>query len=132
LHNKQCTDLGPARQPSDLYKLLPEANGVQKAILALLAQARDIRAVYDSNNYQADESRGGYPYIESLPDDQWVRELKRWESAVWAVLQMAIRNYATGLSLSEASEKQIYTLAKTESEKKLCGMQKMRKPGGFV
>lgn len=132
LHKKQCTELGPARMPSDLYKLLPEANAVQKAILAVLAQTRDYRAIYSSDNYEAEESRGGWPYIVSLPDDQWIKELKRWESSVWATFQIGLSYYATGPQISGSPSKENYTIPKTEGEKKLCGMQKMRKSGGFV
>jgi hypothetical protein len=116
----------------DLYNLLPEASGVQKALLAVLAQTRDYRSILDSDNYEAAESRGGWPYIVSLPDDQWTKELKRWESSAWATLQIGIPYFATGPLQGGSWAKGNYTMSKTDGEKTLCGMQKMRKSGGFV
>lgn len=72
-------------------------------------------------------------FVEKLPDDQWIIEVRRWVSLQWAAYQTAISDYAIGPKVRDASTESLYDFPPpTEGGRKLCGMQKMRKGGGFM
>lgn len=71
-------------------------------------------------------------YIASIPNDQWIAELKFWESQVYAIFQIAIAAHAIGPITYNPDGKSYLTLANTPAEKELCQMQKMHKAGGFA
>jgi len=71
--------------------------------------------------------------IGSLPNDQWVKELERWFSVGLSHLQIGISDYAVGLAVRDPGKAAEYEMPpKERGQRRLCGMQKMRKPGGFT
>lgn len=70
--------------------------------------------------------------IPSLPDDQWVTEVIGWESTAWASLQIAVGDYFTGARARDPFGDLYVKTVASKAEKALCGMQRMRKSGGFV
>jgi hypothetical protein len=72
-------------------------------------------------------------HIETLPDDQWVRELWRWQAISLAGLQIYISDYDIGPAVRNPTAAALYERPpREEGGRKLCSMQKMRKAGGFV
>lgn len=72
------------------------------------------------------------PDIErGLPDDQWLRELTRWQKQTLASLQVAMVDYSIGPG-SRDTAFPVYLRPASDVEKQLCGMQKMRKNGNVV
>lgn len=70
--------------------------------------------------------------IAALPTDQWIHELQSWESIVWATHQVILADYAIGPAVRDPLSESIVLPPTNSGGKQLCGMQKMRKPGGFV
>ena len=70
--------------------------------------------------------------INSIPDDQWIRELYDWESIVWAAHQTMLVDNAIGPTIRDPFAESYFLQPTTQAERELCGMQKMRKQGGFV
>lgn len=72
------------------------------------------------------------PDVENgLPDDQWLRELARWQKQVLASLQVTMIDYSIGPGVRDAAFPGKIRPG-TDAEKKLCTMQKMRKSGNVV
>lgn len=81
---------------------------------------------------KAKDLAGGTGYLVSLPHDQWVQEVTRWEAFVWAALQTAIVDYAVGPSVREPSAQAHTRNATTNGERELCKALRVKKAGGFV
>jgi len=81
---------------------------------------------------KAKDLAGGTGYIPSLPDDQWIQEVTRWEAFVWATLQTAITDYAVGPSVREPSARAHIRNVTNDGEKELCRALRMKRSGGFV
>lgn len=109
----------------------PAANEVQLAVLQLLLVATKPQILVDTDQYKAQEQLSGGRVV-SLPDDQWIKELTSWESSVWATYQITVADYAIGPIVRDPLSKNFTKPPSNQAEKRLCGMQKMRKPGGFV
>jgi len=128
----QCTKL--SYLPASLTESdLPGASDVQLAVLQLLVASSYFFTLAGSERLRASAQvkRGGY--IDSLPNDQWIKEVIGWESAAWAALQVAVGDYFIGAKVRDPKAADSYARqAATEGEKKLCGMLKMRRSGGFV
>ena len=71
-------------------------------------------------------------YISSLPNDQWVTEVVGWEAITWASLQIAVGDYFTGAKARDLFADAYVKRPETDGEKKLCGMQRIRKSGAVV
>ncbi|KAH6638205.1 hypothetical protein C7974DRAFT_156147 [Boeremia exigua] len=137
----ECTELGELPlsvwignlpPPPDIdFSPFPNANEMQKTIIRLIASssygfnvatvAQDLLAGSLEN---PDIDRG-------LPDDQWLRELTRWQKQILAALQVAMIDYAIGPG-SRDTAFPVYLRPTSDSEKKLCQMQKMKKSGSVV
>ena len=70
--------------------------------------------------------------ISSLPPDQWIIELKSWESTAWAAHQIALAEFATGAKAIDPQADNYTVQPSSIAEKQLCKSLKVRKPGGFV
>lgn len=68
---------------------------------------------------------------DTLPNNQWITELKKWESWVLAGLQIAFTDFATGERRDPTTINDT-TASEIPAQKYPCRMQKMRKSGGFV
>jgi hypothetical protein len=112
----------------------PGASDIQLAAIELLITSSMLFDISDAGQdlLLAKDLAGGTGYIPSLPEDQWVQEVTRWESFVWAALQTAISDYAVGPSVREPSTRAYMRNATTNGEKELCQAMRARKPGGFV
>ncbi|KAF2733301.1 hypothetical protein EJ04DRAFT_605754 [Polyplosphaeria fusca] len=71
-------------------------------------------------------------FVEALPGDQWIQELQGWNSIVWAGHQALIADYSIGPTIRDPLSTSYVLPPSNNAEKSLCGMQKMRKPGGFM
>ncbi|KAF1846848.1 uncharacterized protein K460DRAFT_132067 [Cucurbitaria berberidis CBS 394.84] len=111
----------------------PNASNIQRAILQDLGHAMlntDIQiASYDLKARKLIENAG---FINSLPDDQWVREVVGWESTLWASLQIEMAEYAIGRAVRVPGAAALMKTDLTDGEQALCGKQRMKNPGGFV
>ena len=109
------------------------ATEVQTAIAQLFVSvggAVDLEAI--GNNLKAKSIVDGQLATPPLPNDQWVQELKGFESSVWAMLQIAISDYAIGASVRDLEAAKLMRSNITSGEQRLCGMQKMMNPGGYA
>jgi hypothetical protein len=70
--------------------------------------------------------------FNGAPPDQWIKEIVGWESHVWAALQMAITDYAVGPKARDSGADIYAKYPSTDGGKRLCGMQRMRRSGGFA
>lgn len=70
--------------------------------------------------------------VISLPNDQWQREVVRWEAIAWAGLQALLTDFAIGPKHRDPNADSYVKQASTPGEKQLCQSQKMQKSGGFV
>ena len=55
-----------------------------------------------------------------------------WESIAWAAIQTFIADYMIGPAARDPLSKDSVQAPAEKGEKDLCGVQKMRKQGGFV
>lgn len=67
-----------------------------------------------------------------LPDDQWAQEVIAWENYVWATFQFLVTDYAVGHNVRVPIMQELMKQDLTSGEKQLCGVQRMRKSGGFM
>ncbi|KAJ4363717.1 hypothetical protein N0V95_001032 [Ascochyta clinopodiicola] len=136
-----CTDLnelplsvylGNLPLPANIdFSMFPGANGIQRTILRLLATSS---YVFNMATVPTDLLAGSLENPsrdEGLPDDQWVRELTRWEKQILASLQVAFLDYAIGPENRDTAAG-VHITPGNEFEKQLCGMQKMLKSGDVV
>jgi hypothetical protein len=111
--------------------MFPQANEIQKTILRLLSTsawlfnigtvAEDLLAgSIDDPNHQY-----------GLPDNQWILEVERWEKHILASLQVAFTDYSIGPGIRDVAFP-VFEKPRSEAEKQLCGMQKMKKTGDVV
>ncbi|KAF2004403.1 hypothetical protein P154DRAFT_560573 [Amniculicola lignicola CBS 123094] len=109
-------------------------SSLQQATLQLLITSSFFYDYTASDFVKTNERLSGGGLSRGLPPDQWKNEIIAQDSVVWAGLQVTMADYALGprLRLPYAGDSPYARLAATEGEKKLCGMQRMRKSGGFV
>jgi hypothetical protein len=130
--HKFCSSLNalPGRIQEEDF---PGANEKQIAALQLLVKSSLLFDTSDGVEYGLEVTKLlGNSYIHSLPDDQWIREIVRWERFIWASMQTTISDYAIGYVTREPSAKDFIIKNATEGEKQLCGVQRMRKSGDFM
>ena len=111
--------------------MFPGANGMQRTILRLLATSS---YVFNMATVPTDLLAGSLDNPnkeEGLPDDQWIRELTRWQRQILASLQVAFLDYAIGPENRDRAA-DVHVRPENEFEKKLCRLQKMRKSGDVV
>ncbi|KAJ8117285.1 hypothetical protein OPT61_g1490 [Boeremia exigua] len=123
--------LGNLPPPPNIdFSPFPKANEMQKTIIRLLATS-----AYEFNIGLVPEDllAGSLenPDGRGLPDDQWLRELARWQKQVLASLQVAMIDYSIGPGVRDTAYP-FYFEPGSEAEKQLCGMQKMKKSGSVV
>ncbi|KAF2105559.1 hypothetical protein BDV96DRAFT_509152 [Lophiotrema nucula] len=111
---------------------LPGANDVQLATLRLLLASSYYFDMGYAENLRASALVGTGGYVDSLPNDQWVKEVAGWESTTWAMLQVAVGDYFTGAKARDPYADSYASLANSEGEKALCTKLRMRRSGGFV
>lgn len=137
----ECTELGELPlsvflgnlppPPNIDFSAFPNANGIQKTILRLItssAYAFNVGTVAQDLMAQSLENPDD---VRGLPNDQWLRELSRWQKQVLASLQVAVIDYSLGPSLRDTAYP-VHFRPDGDSDKRLCGMQKMRKSGNVV
>lgn len=129
--NDSCTSLGGRIFDANEINF-PGATEKQLAIISLLSIAATFSTVMPRRYKVEDEMSTLGGFVNDLPNDQWVREVQGWTSVAWAAHQIIIAEYAIGPSVRERNAKQVTRAPANQGEKDLCGMQKMRKPGGFV
>lgn len=118
--------------PSNLTEAeLPGASDVQLAALRLLRTSLYFYNIVSAESLRASKLLTTGGYISSLPDDQWVQEVIGWESFAWAAMQIYIGDFFTGPVAREPYAASYTKPVSTEGERKLCGMMKMRRSGGF-
>lgn len=99
--------------------------------MSLLRNAADMADISRPRPYKA-QSLNTEGIIATLPDDQWISELQGWESITWATHQTVIADFAIGPTLRDPLAISYVLPPTNEAERSLCGMQKMRKSGGFT
>jgi len=106
--------------------------------LSAIQTLKEANSIYDIarivNNLDISKriARGGAVETE-IPDNQWIIEIKGWENYVWSAVRTYVADYATGPRARDPQAADLYEIkAATPGDKKLCGMQRMRKSGGFV
>lgn len=68
-----------------------------------------------------------------VPNDQWIKELWHWYAVNLSGLQIFLSDYAVGPAARESSTVALYERPPPDDAgRRLCSMQKMRKPGEFV
>ena len=106
-------------------------NDPQLALFRLLVALLYNHDATDALNYFAQPS---YANAANVPfsNDQWIKQLVKMENNTLAQIQIALSTYSTGLSNLGLKETPPILPNATEAEKGLCGLQRMRSPGGFV
>ncbi|KAF2270405.1 hypothetical protein CC78DRAFT_132130 [Lojkania enalia] len=126
-----CTELGSRQDPKLVDTDFPDANNFQRAALRLLAtiyQTSDISKA--SSRFMASAAINIQGVIDSLPNDQWIQELARWESLWWTGTQVSVRNYAVGDPSIPPSNT---TLGSNPADdKELCRAYKTKKTSNVV
>lgn len=67
-----------------------------------------------------------------VPDDHRVHDFVALEQNIGTQMQIALSTYAIGASTLDLETTPPMRKNQTEAEKKLCGLQRMQSPGGFV
>jgi hypothetical protein len=108
------------------------ASPVQIAALKLLIEANRVMPISGVNEVRTSKATGDGIVTSQITPDQWVKEVEGLDSFVWASLQALIADYAIGPGVRTAELAEYVLEPKSPGDKQLCGMQKMRKAGGFV
>jgi len=127
-----CTELRGRPEDDINTESFPGANELQLHVIKQLRQSAEIYNIATPERFEAQELATNAGIVESLADDHWIQELQTWESIVWAGHQLDIADYAIGATVRNPSAEKLILPPSTSEEKRLCKMQKMRKPGGFV
>jgi len=67
-----------------------------------------------------------------LPDDQWLREFALLENNLQSQMRIALASYSVGLTTLGLRGEPTLRRNQTKADKKLCDLQRMQSPGGFV
>lgn len=109
---------------------------MQRALLNLVVGAAYLSRTQSSTTCHASKRTfEAKLQIESLPSDLWKHEVLGWEQESYASMQIAMAHYSTGgpdAEVEKGADDAWWLKPTTESEKKLCKIQKMKKSGGFV
>lgn len=113
----------------------PGASDIQIAALQLIATSSarfDTASAADAILKVQDLAGSSGSQILSLPDDQWIQEITRWEKYIWASVQTVVSDYAVGYGARAPSAQSYVRTILSPGERELCGAQRMMKSGGFV
>jgi hypothetical protein len=106
----------------------PNINETQFAALQISSAAFDSAGVQQLTAME--HANGGV--LATLPDDQWVQEMVSWERNVWSQLRTRVTDYAVGYEVREPLMAAAVNNETTTGQRQLCGMQRMKSPGGFL
>lgn len=133
---EKCTE------PGELPENLPEyfetqglrnLNSIQGNLVKLLEHSLARSQYNDMNTFNVTTSLiTANGHVGYLPDDQWIKELWRWQAISLAGLQILLSDYAIGPAARSSNVAVYESLLEEEGGRQLCSKQKMRKPGGFV
>ncbi|KAF2743776.1 hypothetical protein M011DRAFT_450657 [Sporormia fimetaria CBS 119925] len=127
-----CTNLTglPATIPELNY---PDATELQVATAGMLISTGRIFDLETAARYLKVQALAeNREYLPYLPNDQWLNEIRSWESTLWASLQIAATDYSIGAAARVPDSGPYVRDNMTVAENRLCTMQKMKNPGGFV
>ncbi|KAF2736926.1 hypothetical protein EJ04DRAFT_488916 [Polyplosphaeria fusca] len=127
---KSCTNL--TGLPSDFTRAFPSASDIQSAALDVLFASSSMMDISNPLSLNISSMKSTTGVIPPIPDDQWVNELHRYESIVFAGIQYVTSNYAIGPKSKDPMADSYTRPPATEGQKALCGMQKMKRSGGFA
>jgi hypothetical protein len=129
-NERYCTALGglPAIPTKEN---MPQANDVQLAALQLLITSTVLFGQSEFQSFAASDFLWN-GLIARLPDNQWEKEVTRWEIMTWAAMHHVIVDYATGPKNRDPRADDYVIPATEPGQKKLCQSLKVRKNGGFV
>jgi len=128
-----CTDFGGL--PEDVSsQAFPRATELQLAIIDLLRTSSDMvdMRTFGAGTLNVSSLLALTNEIVALPDDQWVLEMKKFQANVFAGLQLAVADYAIGAKARDPLAGPYTRAPETAGEKELCGIQRMKKSGGFA
>lgn len=115
------------------HELMPHASAVQQELIYILSTYADNAGLVSLDFASLDaNSKLTNGWVYTLPADQWTREVKRWGAVSLAMLQTRFADYAIGPSVRDSQVSEAYRPPASDGAKRLCGVQKMRKAGGFV
>ncbi|PSN62993.1 hypothetical protein BS50DRAFT_591218 [Corynespora cassiicola Philippines] len=109
----------------------PDLTELQRRIVALLAYSSYMFDMSRAKDTLAGKSLRNDKVVSSLPDNQWILELERWNKQTWAAFQIAVTDHAIGPTLRDTGT-DAYDPPKSEGGKQLCRVQKMGKTGGVA
>ncbi|KAI8940468.1 hypothetical protein NX059_004153 [Plenodomus lindquistii] len=111
----------------------PEASEIQKSLLRLLTFSSYIRDLNEADTCLAEPmmNRGNFK-IDTIRDDWWKTEMLNHEHEVWIAWQILISQYVISPGVSDPLAAAYYVKPSTTAEKRLCGVQKMKKSGEFA
>jgi len=109
-----------------------EATGLQAAVAQVIISVGANFDLETTGRHWKIKKMAERDFIPKIPDDFWVSEIRGWSSSLWAMYQFALADYAIGPSFRDPGATIFMRNDSTPAEKELCGMQKMRNPGGFV
>ncbi|KAF2682061.1 hypothetical protein K458DRAFT_342341, partial [Lentithecium fluviatile CBS 122367] len=109
----------------------PQASSVQLAALQLVVTSESMFDQSSPKSFDADDGNW-YGDIASLPDNQWEKEVTRWEAIAWSGLHHMIADYAIGPKHRDPNADSYVVPPTTPGQKQLCQSQRMQKNGGFV
>lgn len=131
INNETCTELSGRIFDANAVNF-PKANSLQLAIISLLSTAATFSTVMPEPYKIETKATSSAGMVNKLADDQWVREVEGWNAISWAGHQIVLAEYAVGQSVRDPTAPDYTRPPTSAGEKSLCGMQKMRKAGGFV
>lgn len=131
-NNKTCSE--PAGfQFENITDKFPAATDIQIALITSIRNAVDLYDMASPGQYKVEAELANWTgFVASIPDDQWIQELRSWYSIIWAAHQAIVTDYAIGPTVRTPLAEPYTVAPSSKAEKYLCGTQKMRKPGGFV
>lgn len=109
----------------------PQASDVQLAVLQLLITSGAMVDQQTSKTFDATGENWDGEVI-SLPNNQWQREVIRWEAIAWAGLHHMLTDFSIGPKHRDPNADSYVIPATSPGEKQLCQSQRMQKSGGFV
>jgi hypothetical protein len=130
--NDNCTDLGglPDYFSSESH---PGASAIQLAAIENLITTSYLFEMSSVGTHLRMAEEFGNEHVQyPLPKDNWVQEITYWEQYIWSQIQIALANYAIGPAVQHPQAERYVKTNTTDGQKHLCGMQKMRSPGGLV
>jgi hypothetical protein len=127
-----CTELGGLPKPLTSSKRFAGASEELLTLSDLLHFSADRVAFGHVTSLNATTIANVHKIIGHLPKDHWKREAQLLMTTNLAALQTIMSDFAIGPAVRDASSANSYKMPpESKNDRKLCGMQKMRKSGGF-